>query len=124
MLAISIGSLNCGLMQVTCSWLCTRAHQMQERNLYYVVQVEVFLSKVFNSDAADTEDESLAFEGAVPPHFYGEMAKTELGCQILQEKGHFAEFTQFISKHGLEGDDAEIIMKLKSILWAVVRQCS
>lgn len=60
-----------------------------------------------------------AFEGTVPPHFYGEMSKTELGCQILQEKGHFSDFTQFIRQHGLEGEDTEIIMKLKSILWAV-----
>ncbi|KAF8918988.1 Rapamycin-insensitive companion of mTOR, N-term-domain-containing protein [Mucidula mucida] len=89
-----------------------------ERNLFYVVQVEVFLSKVFNN-AAEAEDESLAFEGTVPPHFYGEMAKTDLGCQILQEKGHFSEFTQFIRRHGLEGEDPEIIMKLKSILWAI-----
>lgn len=91
-----------------------------ERNLYYVVQVEVFLSKVFHgSNTSEEEDETLAFEGTVPPHFYGEMSKTELGCQILQEKGHFSDFTQFIRQHGLEGADMEIIMKLKSILWAV-----
>ena len=91
----------------------------QERNIYYVVQVEVFLSKVF-SDGEDTPDK-LTFDGAVPPHFYGEMAKTDLGCQILQEKGHFSEFSQFIRRHGLEGEDVELITKLKSILWAVVR---
>jgi hypothetical protein len=56
----------------------------------------------------------------VPPHFYGEMAKTELGCQVLQEKGHFAEFAQFIRQHSREYEDNDIIMKLKSILWAVV----
>ena len=49
------------------------------------------------------------------------MAKTDLGCQILQEKGHFSEFSQFIRRHGLEGEDVELITKLKSILWAVVR---
>ncbi len=56
----------------------------------------------------------------MPPHFYGEMAKTELGCQVLQEKGHFAEFAQFIRQHSREYEDIDIIMKLKSILWAVV----
>lgn len=65
-----------------------------------------------------------AFDGTVPPHFYGEMAKTELGCQILQEKGHFTEFSQFIRQHSQESEDTELIMKLKSILWAVVRQSS
>ena len=62
-----------------------------------------------------------AFDGIVPPHFYGVMAKTELGCQVLQQKGHFSEFAQFIKKHGLEQEDPDIILKLKSILWAVVR---
>ena len=62
-----------------------------------------------------------AFDGIVPPHFYGVMAKTDLGCQVLQQKGHFGEFAQFIKKHGLEREDPDIILKLKSILWAVVR---
>jgi len=56
----------------------------------------------------------------VPPHFYGEMSKTELGCQVLQEKGHFHEFAHFIKQHGHESEDTDLIMKLKSILWTVV----
>ncbi|KAF8139513.1 Rapamycin-insensitive companion of mTOR, N-term-domain-containing protein [Mycena galopus ATCC 62051] len=91
-----------------------------ERNIYYVVQVEVFLAKVFRSSGvADRDEETLAFEGTVPPHFYGEMAKTDLGCQILQETNHFAEFAEFIRLHSNESDDTELILKLKSILWAV-----
>ncbi|KAH7099638.1 Rapamycin-insensitive companion of mTOR, N-term-domain-containing protein [Auriculariales sp. MPI-PUGE-AT-0066] len=57
--------------------------------------------------------------GTVPAHFYGEMAKTELGCQVLLEKGHFNEFADFIRLHGQESEDVEIIEKLKSVLWAV-----
>ena len=49
------------------------------------------------------------------------MAKTELGCQVLNRKGHFGEFAQFIKTHGLEQEDPDIILKLKSILWAVVK---
>jgi len=52
------------------------------------------------------------------------MAKTELGCQVLQDKSHFSDFAQFIRQHGLEADDPELIMKLKSLLWAVVRRLS
>lgn len=55
------------------------------------------------------------------------MSKTELGCQVLSEKGHFSEFSHFIKQHGLESEDLELILKLKSILWAVVRylyQCA
>ncbi|KAI0632054.1 hypothetical protein C8Q77DRAFT_1158732 [Trametes polyzona] len=91
-----------------------------ERNLHYVVHIEVFLAKAFGHNASDEDEDSvLAFEGIVPPHFYGVMAKTELGCEVLQEKGHFAEFSHFIRRHGLESEDQEVILKLKSILWAV-----
>ncbi|KAJ3802454.1 Rapamycin-insensitive companion of mTOR, N-term-domain-containing protein [Lentinula aff. detonsa] len=89
----------------------------KEHNIYYVVQVEVFLAQVFSSN--EEEAHTLGFEGTVPPHFYGEMAKTELGCQVLQEKGHFAEFAQFIRQYGHESENTELIMKLKSVLWAV-----
>ncbi|ESK90459.1 cytosolic regulator pianissimo [Moniliophthora roreri MCA 2997] len=90
-----------------------------ERNLYYVVQVEVFLAHVFsNSIPGEEEDHNNVLE-TVPPHFYGEMSKTELGCQVLQEKGHFADFAQFIRQHGHESGDPDLIMKLKSTLWAV-----
>ena len=121
-------------------WLTTH-NILQERNFHYVVEVEVYLSKELNfNPMEDDEDDTLCaafiialcdhrnlslpiirtFEGTVPPHFYGEMAKTEQGCQILRKKGHFAEFAHFIRQHGLECDDFEIILKLKSILWAVV----
>ncbi|KAH9889877.1 Rapamycin-insensitive companion of mTOR, N-term-domain-containing protein [Cubamyces lactineus] len=91
-----------------------------ERNLHYVVHIEVFLAKAFIQNANDDVDDSLlAFDGIVPLHFYGVMAKTELGCEVLQEKGHFTEFAQFIRRHGLESEDQEVIFKLKSVLWAV-----
>ncbi|RXW24422.1 hypothetical protein EST38_g1410 [Candolleomyces aberdarensis] len=91
-----------------------------ERNIYYVVQVEVFLARVFSAgNHGDYDDDLLAFDGSVPPHFYGEMSKTELGCQILHEKGHFTEFAQFIRQHSHESEDPDLILKLKSILWAV-----
>ncbi|EKM51823.1 uncharacterized protein PHACADRAFT_199326 [Phanerochaete carnosa HHB-10118-sp] len=89
-----------------------------ERNLHYVVHIEVFLAKAFGFAPSDTEDTNMA-ESVIPPHFYGVMAKTELGCQVLQEKGHFSEFAQIIRRHGLESEDQDLILKLKSILWAV-----
>ncbi|KAG8695134.1 hypothetical protein FRC09_009374 [Ceratobasidium sp. 395] len=89
-----------------------------EHNYQYLVQVEVYLARALNPFEED-EDELPVFDGTVPPHFYGEMAKTALGCKVLEEKGHFPEFAHFIRQHGLESEDFEIINKLKSILWAV-----
>jgi hypothetical protein len=60
-----------------------------------------------------------SFSGVVPLHFYGELTKTAEGCRILEEKGHFDEFTHFIVNCKDEQEDTEIITKLKSCLWAV-----
>ena len=60
------------------------------------------------------------FDGTTPPHFYGELAKTEEGCQLLREKGHFREFADFVREHKHEKQDPATIAKLKSVLWALV----
>ncbi|CEH14460.1 related to protein ste16 [Ceraceosorus bombacis] len=90
------------------------------RNQRYAVQLEVLLARAFSIHQAD-DDPKLheEFDGTVPTHFYGELAKTHEGCEVLSRKGHFAEFARFIRLHGSEFEDLEIIAKLKSILWAV-----
>jgi len=92
---------------------------LHERNIHYVVEIEVWLAKTMEFIPVDDEDDIQSFEGVVPPHFFGEMAKTEFGCQILHERGHFPEFALFIRQHGHENEDPELILKLKSILWTV-----
>lgn len=113
-----------------------------ERNQRYMVEVEVMLADFFSiyrksptngggAGASNGQTSTSAFappppatvdpakDGVVPPHFYGELAKTPEGCRILQQKGHFAEFAHFIRQHGGETSDSELINKLKSILWTV-----
>ncbi|TKY87021.1 hypothetical protein EX895_003698 [Sporisorium graminicola] len=115
-----------------------------ERNQRYVVEVEVMLADFFsiyrkssaNSTSAGVTNgapgtpsafvsppsartDCFSKDGVVPPHFYGELAKTPEGGHILQQKGHFAEFAHFVRQHGSEASDSELINKLKSVLWAV-----
>ncbi|CCA73896.1 related to protein ste16 [Serendipita indica DSM 11827] len=90
-----------------------------DRNHQYVVLVEVYLSQAFSIDPAEDGEDLLEFDGIAPPHFYGEMVKTELGCQVLSDKGHFSDFTHFIRQHGFDSDDSDIVLRLKSVLWAV-----
>lgn len=71
-------------------------------------------------ECAVTYKESSVFDGTVPLHFYGELVKTPEGRMILEAKGHFQEFVDFVRAHGMEEEDLEVITKLKSILWAVV----
>ncbi|CAJ0745203.1 3298_t:CDS:10, partial [Entrophospora sp. SA101] len=97
----------------------------QSRNQYYVTQLEVSLAKSLNLDGddgrnrKDEKDIKQTFNETTPPHFYGELTKTEEGCQLLREKGHFCEFANYIREHKMENKDRSIITKLKSILWAI-----
>ncbi|KAH9815957.1 Rapamycin-insensitive companion of mTOR, middle domain-containing protein [Melampsora americana] len=94
----------------------------RERNRDYVIQLEMYLSKVLNADGTrDEEDEELiaSADGTPPPHFYGELVKTEEGRELLRSKGHFQAFLDTIRKHGLEETDLEVINELKTALWAI-----
>lgn len=73
---------------------------------------------------AESYSYSSNFDGVAPLHFYGELVKTAEGRMILEAKGHFREFVDVIRTHGMESSDLEIIAKLKSVLWAVVRPSS
>lgn len=55
------------------------------------------------------------------PHFYGELVKTDRGCQVLAESGHLYEFTEFLEEHAMEAEDTDVLFKLKAVIWALVR---
>ncbi|KAJ9126932.1 hypothetical protein QFC24_001163 [Naganishia onofrii] len=91
-----------------------------ERNLQYVVQIELYLDSIFGQSSQENRSLDQVFRTQhSPPHFYGEITKTEGGCSLLREKGHFHEFARFIEEHAEESFDQEILLKLKSVLWAV-----
>lgn len=58
-------------------------------------------------------------DGLSPPHFYGELTKTEEGCQLLRDKGHFQLFVQYIRSYSLDNQDIDALQQLKAVLWAV-----
>ncbi|CCJ31370.1 unnamed protein product [Pneumocystis jirovecii] len=84
-----------------------------EQNESYVNYVENRLSLAFlltnNND----------IDSLIPPHFYGEIIKTFEGCQLLKNKGHFEHFASYIFNHKDEYEDKNIILQLKSSLWAI-----
>lgn len=108
-------------------------HWFHDRNDLYVTQLEVSLAQAMQigpkdldplNTAASSLASSAAFDGVIPLHFYGELVKTSEGRMILDAKGHFREFADFIRTHGMEDTDKELMDKLKSVLWAVVRRHS
>lgn len=59
------------------------------------------------------------FDSRMPAHFYGELAKTAEGVELLLEKGHFARNVDLLDTHWHEDEDAAIIQKVKAALWAI-----
>ncbi|KAB5570861.1 Rapamycin-insensitive companion of mTOR, N-term-domain-containing protein [Coniochaeta sp. 2T2.1] len=97
------------------------------RNDAYVSVIEASLARSFGEQTADHTNRLSIFEDEreveadshVPPHFYRELTRTEEGCKLLRDKGHFDEFVATIRDHGMESEDAETIVKVKGCLWAV-----
>lgn len=58
-----------------------------------------------------------------PTHFFGELTKTSEGCMYLKEKGIVPEFAEIVRLHGMEENDQAILTNVKSVLWALVRDC-
>lgn len=57
--------------------------------------------------------------GSLPPHFYRELTRTQEGCDLLRDSGHFNEFVATIADLWSEDVDLESLVKLKGCLWAV-----
>ncbi|KAK4049817.1 hypothetical protein OIV83_003873 [Microbotryomycetes sp. JL201] len=89
-----------------------------ERNDAYVVQVELQLAAALGVDDI-LVDSTRPSSTRPPPHFYGELVRTEEGCNILDTSRHFAEFAEYLRQHAMEDFDEDVIFKLKSVLWAV-----
>lgn len=108
------------------------------RNLHYVTRVELSLLRALESAGGpsgahrgsywfDEKHESIIedpeklkkLDGFIFPHFYGELTKTCKGCDILQSKGHLAEFSSYLRRYRVEEKDDAVIFRLKASLWAL-----
>ena len=100
------------------------------RNDAYVGTIEAVLARAF-MESQDEPSERTSFDddlfepdrlendARVPAHFYRELARTEEGCKLLRDKGHFEDFTTCIRDFGMQTEDPEILLKVKGCLWAV-----
>ncbi|GAA5864925.1 hypothetical protein JCM8547_004239 [Rhodosporidiobolus lusitaniae] len=89
-----------------------------ERNLLYVIELELALASVLKTDGGLHESPS-TFDGTPPPHFYSELVRTEEGCDIFRDSGHFDHFAEVIQQHDEVELDEAYVGTLKSVLWAV-----
>jgi hypothetical protein len=113
------------------AWL---AHGNEE----YVVQVELMLEEVLNTekrtektqhwsdsrlsiDSYITAIKEQISDGRTPVHFFGELVKTSLGCDLLKNSERFNDFTTVIRKFGFHNSH---VLEVKAALWAVVNTTS
>jgi rapamycin-insensitive companion of mTOR len=95
------------------------------RNDTYVALVEASLARAYADTAMSKtsfsapEDIDMGETGLAPAHFYRELARTEEGCKLLRQSGHFYEFSSTLRDFDLEDDDSETLLKVKGSLWAV-----
>lgn len=93
------------------------------RNDTYVALVEASLARAYMDSliykTTYAEDPEIAEMGLAPPHFYRELARTEEGCKLLRQSGHFYEFSSTLRDFDLEDDDFETLLKVKGSLWAI-----
>lgn len=97
------------------------------RNDSYVNTVEASLARAF-SDGQDEPANRLSLlndepdaeaDPHIPPHFYRELTRTEEGCKLLEQKGHFLDFVSTIQEYGMQADDPDVMIKVKGCMWAV-----
>ncbi|KAI8586531.1 Rapamycin-insensitive companion of mTOR, N-term-domain-containing protein [Geranomyces variabilis] len=82
----------------------------------------VELARDLNGPTTDEVDLSRDQNGVAPPHFYGELARTQEGTELLRSKGHFSDFTSLIRRrrqNGWAGVQPADVLHLKGVLWAV-----
>ena len=93
------------------------------RNDSYVALVEASLSRTYMDSSIHktsyAEEPDVIEMGLAPPHFYRELARTEEGCKLLRQSGHFYEFASTVRDFSLNDDDFETLVKVKGSLWAI-----
>jgi rapamycin-insensitive companion of mTOR len=93
------------------------------RNDAYVALVEASLTRAYMDPSIHktsyAEEPDVIEMGLAPRHFYRELARTEEGCKLLRQSGHFYEFASTIRDFSLNDDDSETLVKVKASLWAI-----
>jgi large subunit ribosomal protein L17e len=54
-------------------------------------------------------------EVLVPPHLYGELAKTEDGCKLIHASGHFTQFVKMLTAPPTQ----VTLLKRRACIWAI-----
>lgn len=89
-----------------------------EEHINYVLMLEEALEIASTKEKILREEDKEAVN--IPPHFYGELAKTVLGCEILEKSDHMRHFVSVLRDKSLETP----ALNKRAALWAIVRSPS
>ncbi len=98
-------------------------------NDIYVQQFELSLSRAlsnvvnpsflsYRGNGTELRSESKETDGTIPPHFYGELTKTDEGCELLKEKGHLENFIKTVKEFSEKNPQCSVAT-LKAHVWAL-----
>ncbi|GAA5853920.1 hypothetical protein JCM9279_007602 [Rhodotorula babjevae] len=90
----------------------------QERNLVYMVELELALASALKADGG-VQGSSSRFDGTPPAHFYGELARTAEGCDILRDSERMDDLVDVVHMHEESALERTYVVELKSVLWAI-----
>jgi len=83
-------------------------------NVVYVINLETALAEVFSPSLYKQRETEQSGDGVyLPPHFYGELAKTREGCDLLEKSKHIPKFISYIQ------DPKTDQLKKRAALWAL-----
>ncbi|RKP05819.1 Rapamycin-insensitive companion of mTOR, middle domain-containing protein [Thamnocephalis sphaerospora] len=118
------------------SWL--EASRCQKNNIEYVAEVEMTLASAFGShymrthttDATVPAESGVRFErrcamtrfraeGIAPPHLYGSLVRTPIGCELFQRKEHLDILGGTVHDWRDMLITATGVLRLKAALWAI-----
>jgi hypothetical protein len=92
---------------------------LADENEQYVVNLERKLQLVLTRPLSRTvyRDPASYAEGEVlvPPHLYGELAKTEEGCKLIHQSGHFVRFVEILNA----SPNQVTHLKRRASIWAI-----
>jgi len=69
-------------------WITSELHNWKQAgNIAYVENLEAALDEAFSSSVSSTTKRVVD----IPPHLYGELTKTSMGCKIFDDFNHFPD---------------------------------
>lgn len=97
-------------------WILPTLQSWKDKKIIeYVTGIEASLKRnlTLKKQTVDLSSNSHEQELVLSPHFYGEICKTKMGCQLIEQSGHLLEFMKI-----LEDTNSDMLLR-RSACWTL-----